>query len=208
MCISGHMINVKEHNALARQFEYFVSVSHVPKFDGLYCHTETVIMLVFACFYTWAIANFDWPNHHFSPTHTFKIVVKATTWLGSRPQPGLGSMPLQREFINFNSGIERNALNEKESSIWTIDLWLVDLLVADIHSSVMLSTSRTHAYGFTALGNRNTDLNNYRKKLKNTNWDKRNWTQLWLQTYLEALVWITVDISEHVHNASSFINCN
>ena len=59
MCISGHMINVKEHNALARQFESFVSVSHVPKFDGLYCHTETVIMLVSACFYTWAIANFD-----------------------------------------------------------------------------------------------------------------------------------------------------
>ena len=25
---------------------------------------------------------------------------------------------------------------------------------------------RTHAYGFTALGNRNTDLNNYRKKIE------------------------------------------
>ena len=69
------------------------------------------------------------PNTHFQDCGKghYLVGVKATT--------RVGSMPLQREFINFNSGIERNALNEKESSIWTIYFWLVDLLVADIQSS-------------------------------------------------------------------------
>ena len=51
------------------------------------------------------------PNTHFQDCGKGHYLdgVKATT--------RVGSMPLQREFINFNSGIERNALNEKESSI-------------------------------------------------------------------------------------------
>ena len=127
------------------------------------------------------------PNTHFQDCGKghYLVGVKATT--------RVGSMPLQREFINFNSGIERNALIEKESSIDLNNLSLIGRPTCGRYSKLWLcyqlaTYCRTHAYGFTALGESKYGFEQLSKQIEKHELGQKELNQLWLQTYLEALV--------------------
>ena len=137
------------------------------------------------------------PNTHFQDCGQgqYLVGVKATTRAGlNATAKGI----YQFQFRNWKKCIEWKGIEHLNN------LSLIGQPTCSRYSKLYLcyqlaTYCRTHAYGFTALGNRNTDLNNYREK----NWKTRTGTKgiepssgyrltckLWFE-----LLWISVNMS-------------